>query len=213
LRETSPFLQGTRILINSNNYEKVIALTVDRLLEPKYMNTIIGYIGEKCSIRYLRDLGFRVSITGKRDKKKGKFDNFPYYRGDLQITKILYPNVTKIEPEEAYDVETGEFRGGYSVSFSGPRFRTRYVEVKTSFGKFPKISKSLTLAQKKRKIKPLYIRVKIKEVNKNGVRYEIKENPLAWASENQFKSWKNQKLSDPTPDQMKNYIEKLSRQK
>ena len=39
------------------------------LPQPKYMRTIIGYIGEKCAVNYLNKLGFKIHI------EKGKFED------------------------------------------------------------------------------------------------------------------------------------------
>ena len=177
--------------------------TMTNILPPKKMNTIIGYIGERCAINYLENFGFKVHIS------KGKFDNFPYFRGDLQILKFLYPKVKKIKPKKAYDFETGKFSGDYEITYYGDMFAKKQVEVKASMGKFPKLLKSLTEAQKKREIKPYFLRIKIIQFSKAGVFFDVKENPENWASGDNLNSWKNQVHPfHPTPEQMISYIEK-----
>ena len=181
-----------------------------KILDKKSMRLIVGYIGEKCALQYLKDLGFSTSVA-RRGKKKGRFDNFPYYRGDLTIRKDLYPNVVSIKPKKAFNVKTGKFHGECEITYDGPFWKYKYVEVKASFGQFPRLSGVLTPTQRKRKRKPFYLLVNIKEVTPDGISYEIKEVPNNWTSRKSLKSWKNQepRPSYPTKKQLKKFIEKI----
>jgi len=183
---------------------------MSRKLEKKNMRLIVGYIGEKCALQYLKDLGFLASVSRERGKRKGRFDNFPYYRGDLVIEKTLYPNVVSITPEKAFNIKTSEFHGEYSITYDGPFWKHKYVEVKASFGKFPRLSSVLTPTQRKRKRKPFYLLLNIEEVIPDGISYEIKEVPNNWISRESLRSWKDQKPRPyyPTEKQLKKFIEK-----
>lgn len=185
---------------------------MSKILDKKSMRLIIGYMGEKCALQYLRDLGFSTSVA-QRSKRKGRFDNFPYYRGDLTIRKELYPNVVDIKPKEAFNIQTGEIHDGEcKITYDGPFEKSKYVEVKASFGQFPRLSGVLTTTQRKRKRKPFYLLVNIKEVTQEGISYEIKEVPNNWTSKESLKSWKNQKPRPfyPNKNQLKNFMEKIS---
>lgn len=185
---------------------------MSKILDKKSMRLIVGYIGEKCALQYLKDLGFATSVA-RRGKRKGRFDNFPYYRGDLTIRKNLYPNVVSITPESAFNVKTGEFFGEQvkSITYDSPFWKYKYVEVKASFGQFPRLSGVLTPTQRKRKRKPFYLLVNIKEVTPDGISYEIKEVPNNWASRESLNPWKNQEPRPfyPTKKQLKKFMEKI----
>lgn len=183
---------------------------MSRKLEKKSMRLIVGYIGEKCALQYLKDLGFLASVSRERGKRKGRFNNFPYYRGDLVIKKVLYPDVVNIIPNEALDIKTGKIHGECEVTYDGPFWKYKYVEVKASFGKFPRLSGVLTPSQRQRKKKPSFLLVNIEEVIPDGISYEINEVPNNWTSRESLKSWKNQKPRPfyPTEKQLKKFIEK-----
>lgn len=183
---------------------------MSKILDKKSMKPIVGYIGEKCALQYLKDLGFSTSVA-RRGKRKGRFDNFPYYRGDLTIRKNLYPNVVSVKPKKAFNIKTGEFHGECEITYDGPFWKYKYVEVKASLGQFPRLSGVLTSTQRKRKRKPFYLLVNIEEVTPDGISYEIKEVPNDWASLESLKSWKNQEPKPfyPTKKQLKKFMEEV----
>ena len=177
------------------------------ILTRKEMRHVIGYIGEKCALQYLRALGFHVKM------RRGKFDGLPYYHGDLELRKYLYPKLVSIKPKKAYDLMTGEWRDDVDVEreYDGPFFEYRNVEVKASFGRFPRLSNTLSSQQKKTLNDLLFLLVKIKEVSPKEIIYEVREVPPDWTSSESIEPWKGEMPRYPTQEQMQDYVDRLKK--
>ena len=119
-----------------------------------YLRHVIGELGEKCAVKYLKSKGLIVW------KKHVKVTDIDGRKGDLACFWQVAEDIM--------------FRHFEAVD--------RLVEVKASYRKFPRLSNVMSPSQKAAKKRTLFVLVKLNFISFPGeeVGYEIKEIPEGW---------------------------------